>query len=393
MKPQVEELCLRALDLEPDEREAWLATACAGDEALRREVSSLLAQEERAEQLHFLEQPASKLMADWLRDSEERTLAEGPAEAASPSAAFVPGERILHYLILEPLGAGGSGRVFLARDEKLLRPVAIKCLTDELAQDKQWLARFRREARALASLNHPSIATIHALEQSGDTLFLVMEYVEGQTLLDRFRAGRLPVSETLALYNRAIAASHSEEAYNGRGVLYFYRHDYERAAADFQRARDLHPNDALFHANLANARYWIPALRGLARTDYGRAISLRREELRDTPQEPSLRAQLAVWLARRGDAADLKEARDAIELALVQAPADLTCLVSSVFVWQLTGDHERAVSQAIEAVRKGCNPDELRRDPGWKRSLLIRNSSRPFRQNADEVRSWNRGRI
>ncbi len=85
-----------------------------------------------------------------------------------------PGARLGSYEVLSPLGAGGIGEVYRARDTKLGREVAIKVLPDTFAQDQERLARFKREAKLLASLNHPKIATIHGLEESGGTQYLVM---------------------------------------------------------------------------------------------------------------------------------------------------------------------------------------------------------------------------
>src|SRR6266536_1706024 len=96
--------------------------------------------------------------------------------------ALLPGTRLGPYEILAPLGAGGMGEVYRAKDPKLGRDVAIKVLPEDVAQDAERLARFEREARTLAALNHPGIVTIYAVEQSGKTRFLAMELVEGQGL-------------------------------------------------------------------------------------------------------------------------------------------------------------------------------------------------------------------
>ncbi|MBT5875438.1 MAG: protein kinase, partial [Candidatus Latescibacteria bacterium] len=119
-----------------------------------------------------------------------------------------PDETIGHYRIISPLGVGGMGEVYLVEDTKLNRQVAIKVLPLSLRNDPNRLARFRREAKAAASLKHLNIATIHSLEQSGDVLFIVMEHVEGQTLshhipssgmdLDTFFATFIPLSDALA---------------------------------------------------------------------------------------------------------------------------------------------------------------------------------------------------
>ena len=86
-----------------------------------------------------------------------------------------PGHKLAHYEILEPIGKGGMGEVYRAKDSKLGRDVAIKVLPDEFAKDEERLRRFQREAKVLASLNHPNIAAIYGLEQSDDTHYLVLE--------------------------------------------------------------------------------------------------------------------------------------------------------------------------------------------------------------------------
>ena len=110
------------------------------------------------------------------------------------------GHKLAHYEILEPIGKGGMGEVYRASDTKLGRDVAIKVLPDEFAENEERLARFRREAKVLASLNHANIATLHGLENSGNTQFLVMEVVEGETLAERIARGPIPVDEALALF-------------------------------------------------------------------------------------------------------------------------------------------------------------------------------------------------
>jgi hypothetical protein len=99
------------------------------------------------------------------------------------------GTRFGSYEVVAQIGAGGMGEVYRARDTRLDRDVALKVLPEEFAQDGQRMARFEREAKLLASLNHPNIAAIHGLEISGPTRALVMELVEGPTLADRIRSG------------------------------------------------------------------------------------------------------------------------------------------------------------------------------------------------------------
>src|ERR1700694_620709 len=104
------------------------------------------------------------------------------------------------YEVLTQIGAGGMGEVYQARDTKLGRDVAIKVLPEAFAHDPDRLSRFQREAKMLASLNHSNIATIHGLEQSGGTSYLVMELVPGETLAERIRRdGPVPIEEALAI--------------------------------------------------------------------------------------------------------------------------------------------------------------------------------------------------
>ena len=123
-----------------------------------------------------------------------------------------PGTRLGAYEILSPLGAGGMGEVYRARDTKLDRDVALKVLPPALMADADRVARFEREARLLASLNHPHIGSIYGLEDAGNVPALVLELVEGETLQDRVRRGPLPVSETLAVAQQiadALDAAHA----------------------------------------------------------------------------------------------------------------------------------------------------------------------------------------
>ena len=113
--------------------------------------------------------------------------------------ALTPGTKLGPYEIQSPLGAGGMGEVYRARDSKLGRDVAIKVLPDAFARDADRMTRFEREARVLASLNHPNIASIYGLEESDATHALVMELVEGPTLADRIRQGPIPMEEAVPI--------------------------------------------------------------------------------------------------------------------------------------------------------------------------------------------------
>src|SRR3954451_19211187 len=121
------------------------------------------------------------------------------------------------YEILSALGAGGMGEVYRARDTTLNRDVAIKVLPDLFANDPERLARFRREAQMLASLNHPNIAHIHGFEESGGVRALVMELVEGEDLAQRLRRGAIPLDEALPIARQIAEAL---EAAHEHGIIH-----------------------------------------------------------------------------------------------------------------------------------------------------------------------------
>lgn len=123
------------------------------------------------------------------------------------------GARLGQYEIVAPLGAGGMGEVYRARDSQLEREVAIKILADALAKDPEYLARFAAEARALAAVNHPNIAAIYGLDEKDGVRFLVLELVEGEALDERIARGPLPIPEALELAGQiadALAAAHEK---------------------------------------------------------------------------------------------------------------------------------------------------------------------------------------
>ncbi len=127
------------------------------------------------------------------------------------------GAQLGPYEILSPLGAGGMGEVYLARDGKLDRQVAIKVLPEVLTRDKERVARFEREAKLLASLNHPNIASVYGFDESGGTRFLVLEYVDGETLGSHLNKGPVAVEDALEIVKQIAEAL---EAAHGQGVIH-----------------------------------------------------------------------------------------------------------------------------------------------------------------------------
>jgi eukaryotic-like serine/threonine-protein kinase len=131
--------------------------------------------------------------------------------------ALSTGTKLGFYEIVAPIGAGGMGEVYCARDAKLGRDVALKVLPEAFAHDAERMARFQREAKVLASLNHANIASIYGLEDSGGTHALVMELVEGPTLADRIKRGAIPVDESLRIAKQITEAL---EYAHERGIVH-----------------------------------------------------------------------------------------------------------------------------------------------------------------------------
>src|SRR5262245_22097822 len=130
---------------------------------------------------------------------------------------FRAGTQLGSYEIVAPLGAGGMGEVYRARDSKLKREVAIKVLPDAFARDQERVTRFQREAEVLASLNHQHIAAIYDLAEYQDSRFLVLELVEGETLADRIVRGAIPIDEALVIARQIAEAL---EAAHEKGVIH-----------------------------------------------------------------------------------------------------------------------------------------------------------------------------
>jgi len=127
------------------------------------------------------------------------------------------GKTLGNFTLEAQIGKGGMGEVYKAKDQKLGRDVAIKVLPEKFAKDADRVARFQREAKLLASLNHPNIAAIHGLEESDGTHFLVLELIEGDTLADRIKSGPIPAEEALKL---ALQIAEALEAAHEKGVIH-----------------------------------------------------------------------------------------------------------------------------------------------------------------------------
>jgi serine/threonine protein kinase len=211
---QIEQLYFEARGHAPAEREEFLRAACQGDEDLFKEVSSLL--DTLPEVGDFLEKPAQGEAAGEPAQAQNESSSGGGALGQKQDQPLA-GRRLGPYEILSLLGRGGMGDVYRARDTRLDRQVAIKVLPEAFTGDPVRLARFEREAKLLASLNHPNIAAIYGLEEADGKLFLVLELVEGETLAEWLSRGPLPMEMALGVC-RQIAEG--VEAAHERGIIH-----------------------------------------------------------------------------------------------------------------------------------------------------------------------------
>ena len=182
---RLKEILAAALSIPNRDRNRFLSQACRGDEGLRRRAGSLLAESKSA--ANFLEAPALGEAIAILEETEGRT----------PASELSIGDRLGRYEILTPLGAGGVGEVYRARDSKLKREVAVKGLPADVAGNQERLARFEREAGAASALSGVHIVAIFDVGREGEVHYIVSELVEGETLRTYIAGGPLPPGTAL----------------------------------------------------------------------------------------------------------------------------------------------------------------------------------------------------
>jgi serine/threonine protein kinase len=177
---KVREVFDAALKQQPEERPNYIKVACGDDKNLLTEVESLFSSLAKSDE--FLETPAVAHVADIIE---------------SPTKPLAPGTRFGHYELIQQIGVGGMGEVYLAKDQKLDRRVAIKILNEKYSRDESNLKRFVREAKAASALNHPNILVIHEIGESGAAPYIVSEFIEGRTLREVLTQSQMNIGEVL----------------------------------------------------------------------------------------------------------------------------------------------------------------------------------------------------
>ncbi len=201
---EVDRLLDQVLALPPNKRESFLARVTAGDAELRREVASLLNAHDRAAG-NFLDTPALEIAARGIAARHEHSLI---------------GKQFGSYHIITVLGVGGMGEVYLARDDKLGRQLALKLLPAQFVKDTARIERFAREARAVSALNHPNIVTVYDIGEIEGTHFIAMEHVDGQTLRDKLLTIRHGQSDPREVVEIALQISAALAAAHEAGIIH-----------------------------------------------------------------------------------------------------------------------------------------------------------------------------
>jgi serine/threonine protein kinase len=194
---QVSRIFKSAIDLDGEARAAYVAGQCGADESLRAEVDKLLNSHRQASAADFMNGVAAEYVASLLVDDKDNAL---------PQKTFTKGQQFGSYLILDALGAGGMGEVYLAQDSRLDRTVALKVLSQDISLDKRRMQRFRQEAKVASSLNQPNILTVYEFGEVNGLTFIATEFVDGETLRAHLHGKKLKLVETLDITIQVLSA-------------------------------------------------------------------------------------------------------------------------------------------------------------------------------------------
>jgi serine/threonine protein kinase len=192
---QVSRIFKSAIELNGEARSDYVAGQCGADDSLRAEVEKLLESHRNASADKFMNGVAAEYAAPLLVDSNEL-----------PQTTLTKGQQFGSYVILDFIGAGGMGEVYLARDTRLDRTVALKVLSPDISQDKRRMQRFRQEAKVASSLNQPNILTVFEFGEVDRLTFLATEYIDGDTLRHHLHGKRLKLSQALDISIQVLAA-------------------------------------------------------------------------------------------------------------------------------------------------------------------------------------------
>src|SRR6266540_2870516 len=316
---QINDLFQSAAERAPEERAAFLDEACHGDEGLYREVESLIASSQKAE--NFIESPAFEVAPELLTDEK---------------ASALVGELISHYRIESLIGIGGMGEVYLARDERLGRKVALKFLPEHLTAEATQLNRLEHEARTASALNHPNILTVHEIGVDGRRHFIATEFIEGETLRAVLARGKLDLRDALNIATQvgsALAAAHKS------GVLH----------------RDIKPENIMLRPDA-----YVKVL------DFGIA---KLSEQKEAPSKAETRINAGFQTPSECIAAVLKREPPLVALKARQVPARLEQIIRKA----LRKDKEERYQSVEEMVADLRQVKEVNESitSGWKRRKKI----------------------
>jgi serine/threonine protein kinase len=194
---QVSRIFKSAIDLDGEARAKYVAGQCGADESLRAEVQKLLDSHRKANAADFMNGVAAEYVASLLVDGDD---------SDSQQRVLIKGQQFGSYEILDSLGAGGMGEVYLARDSRLDRTVALKVISPRISLDKRRMQRFRQEAKVVSSLNQPNILTVYEFGEVDGLTFIATEFIDGQTLRDHLRGTKPGLGEILEITIQVLAA-------------------------------------------------------------------------------------------------------------------------------------------------------------------------------------------